>query len=72
MARRRVFVANPVTQQAVTNWSISTVCVEPAGGPYTYHVAAQLIANNAPAIVSGSSTVLPWLRGTLTATVVNK
>ena len=72
VARRRVFAENAVTQQAVTNWSISTVCVEPPGGPYTYHVAAQLVANNAPVIVSGSSTVLNWLRGTLTATVINK
>ena len=38
VARRRVFAANPVTQQAVSNWSISTVCVEPAGGPHTHHV----------------------------------
>jgi hypothetical protein len=73
VARRRVFAANSVAQQAVTNWAISTICVEPPGGPYKYHVAAQLLAaSGSAAVVAGSSTVVPWLRGTLTATVINK
>jgi hypothetical protein len=71
--RRRVFAANAVAQQTVTNWSISAVDVLPPGGPYTYRVAAQLVANNgSAAVVSGSSTTVPWLRGTLTAAVINK
>jgi hypothetical protein len=73
VARRRVFAANSVAQQAVTNWAISTISVEPPGGPYKYRVAAQLIANNgSAAVVAGSSTIVPWLRGTLTATAINK
>jgi hypothetical protein len=73
IGRRRVFAANPVQQQTVTNWSISVIDVEKAGGPYVYRVAAQLVANNGSnAIVSGSPTVAPWLRGTLTAVVINK
>ena len=73
VARRRVFAANAVAQQAVSNWSFSVVDVEPPGGPYTYRVAAQLVGNNGSnAVVSGSSTTVPWLRGTLTAVVINK
>jgi hypothetical protein len=73
IARRRVFAANGVAQQAVTNWSMSVIDVEKAGGPYVYRVAAQLVANNGSnAVVSGSSTTVPWLRGTLTAVVINK
>ena len=81
VARRRVFAANAVAQQAVANWSISTVCVEPPGGPYTYHVVSQLVANNVNQVfVSGPPqapppslpTPLNWLRGELTATVINK
>jgi hypothetical protein len=73
IGRRRVFAANSVAQQAVSNWSMSVVDVERAGGPYVYRVAAQLIANNGSnAVVSGSSTTVPWLRGTLTAVVINK
>ena len=68
-----MFAANPVQQQAVTNWSISVIDVEGAGGPYVYNVAAQLVGNNGSnAIVSGSPTLVPWLRGTLTAVVINK
>jgi hypothetical protein len=73
VARRRVFAANAVAQQTVVNWSFSIVCVEPPGGPYTYRVAAQLVQNSgAAAVVSGSSTLVPWLRGTLTAVLINK
>jgi hypothetical protein len=73
IARRRVVAANAVAQQAVTNWSFSVVDNRPAGGPYIYKVAAQLVANNgANAIVSGTPTTVPWLRGTLTAIVINK
>jgi hypothetical protein len=73
IARRRVFAANNVAQQAISNWSMSVVDPATAGGPYVYRVAAQLVANNGSnAIVSGSSTVVPWLRGTLTAVVINK
>jgi hypothetical protein len=81
VARRRIFAANTAQQQALTNWSISTVCVEPPGGPYTYHVTAQLVSNNVPVFVSGPPSVaippapltpLSWLRGTLTAVLVNK
>jgi hypothetical protein len=73
VARRRVFAANAVAQPTITNWSFSTVCVEPPGGPYRYRVMAQLFGNNGSfAVVSGSSTSNPWLRGTLTAVVVNK
>ena len=73
IGRRRVFAANPVQQQTVTNWSISVIDVEGAGGPYVYRVAAQLVGNNGSnAIVSGSPTLVPWLRGTLTAVVINK
>jgi hypothetical protein len=73
IARRRVFAANPVAQQSVTNWAFSVVDVEPPGQPYTYRVAAQLVTSNgAPALVSGSSSTLPWLRGALTAVVINK
>ena len=81
VARRRIFAANPAQQQAITNWSISTVCIEPPGGPYTYHVTAQLVSNNVPVFVSGPPsltipplplTPLSWLRGTLTAILINK
>jgi hypothetical protein len=73
IGRRRVFAANAVAQQTVANWSFSVVDVEPPGEPYTYRVAAQLVTGNgAPALVSGSATTLPWLRGTLTAVVINK
>jgi hypothetical protein len=73
IARRRVFAANSVAQQTVSNWSMSVIDVERAGGPYTYRVAAQLVGNNGSnAVVSGSSTTVPWLRGTLTAVVINK
>jgi len=73
IGRRRVFAANAVAQQTVANWSFSVVDVEPPGQPYTYRVAAQLVTGNgAPALVSGSATTLPWLRGTLTAVVINK
>ena len=42
--------------------------IGPAGGPYIYKVAAQLVANNGSnAMVSGTPTTVPWLRGTLTA-----
>jgi len=73
IGRRRVFAANPVQQQTVVNWSLSVIDVERAGGPYVYRVAAQLIGNNGSnAIVSGSPTVAPHNRGTLTAVVINK
>jgi hypothetical protein len=73
VSRRRVFAANAVGQSTMTNWSFSTVCVEPPGGPYKYRVMAQLVGNNGSfAVVSGSTTTNPWLRGTLTAVVVNK
>ena len=75
VARRRVFAGNaatPLLAQAIANWSISTVCVEPPGGPYTYHVAAQLISNSVPVLISGSSSVLSHLRGTLSAILINK
>jgi len=73
IGRRRVYAANAVAQQAVTNWSFSVVDVRTAGGPYVYKVAAQLVANNGSnAIVSGTPTTVPWLRGTLTAVVLNK
>jgi hypothetical protein len=73
IGRRRVFAANGVAQQAVSNWSLSVIDVEKAGGPYVYRVSAQLVANNGSnAVVSGSSTTVPWLRGTLTAVVINK
>jgi len=75
VARRRVFAGNaatPILAQAIANWSISTVCVEPPGGPYTYHVAAQLISNSVPVLISGSSSVLSHLRGTLSAILINK
>lgn len=79
LARRRVFAGNVAAlqtnvgvPQTVTNWSFSVIDVQPAG-PYTYKVSAQLVANSGPnAVVSGSSTTLPWLRGTLTAVAVNK
>jgi hypothetical protein len=73
IARRRVVAANAVAQQAVTNWSFSVIDTREAGGPYIYKVAAQLVGNNGSnAIVSGSPTIVPWLRGTLTAIVINK
>ena len=73
VARRRIFAANAVAQQTVTNWSFSAVDLQPPGGPYTYRVAAQLVANNgANAVVSGSPTIEPWLRGSLSAVVINK
>jgi hypothetical protein len=81
VARRRVLAANAVDRvQSVANWSFSIVCVEPPGGPYTYRVMAQLFQNVAPnlpgpgpsVVVSGTSTFLPYLRGTLTAVVINK
>jgi hypothetical protein len=75
IGRRRVFVANAVAQQAVVNWAFSVIDVEPPGQPYTYRVAAQLVTSNGgptPLVVSGSSTTTPWLRGTLTAVVINK
>ena len=73
IGRRRVFAANAVAQQSVANWSFAVVDDEPPGSPYTYRVAAQLVTSSGvPAIVSGSSTTLPWLRGTLTAVVINK
>jgi hypothetical protein len=73
IGQRRVFAANSVAQQTVSNWSMSVVDDEDPGGPYVYRVAAQLVANNGSrAIVSGSSTFAPWLRGTLTAVVINK
>ena len=73
VARRRVFAANgSQQQQAIASWSISTVCVEPPGGPYVYHVAAQVVSNNVPILISGSSSVLSYLRGTLTAVLINK
>ena len=57
----------------VTNWSFTAVDVPLVGGPYTYRVAAQLVANNgANAVVSGSTTTVPWLRGSLSAVVINK
>jgi hypothetical protein len=88
LARRKIYAANmvlnppPVTTpptpplavpQAVTNWTISVIDNPTAGGPYKYRVAALLVGNNgANAVVSGSSAVLPHLRGTLTAVVINK
>ncbi len=56
----------------MTNWSLSVVDSEKPGS-YVYRVAAQLVGNNGSnAIVSGSPTLVPWLRGTLTAVVINK
>jgi hypothetical protein len=73
IGRRRVVAAKPVPQQTVVNWSISVIDVEGAGGPYVYRVAAQLVGNNGSnAIVSGSPTIAPWLRGTMTAVVINQ
>jgi len=79
VARRRIFAANATQQQAIANWAISTVCVEPPGGPYTYHVAAQLVSNSVPVFVSGPPllsstppTPLSWNRGTLSAVLINK
>jgi hypothetical protein len=73
LARRRMFAANAVAQQTVTNWSFGAVDVPAVGGPYTYRVGAQLVGNNgANAVVSGSATTVPWLRGSLSAVVINK
>jgi hypothetical protein len=85
IGRRRVYAANMIlpppippalpqaVPQALANWTISVIDTPPAGGPYKYRVAAQLVANNgANAVVSGSSATVPWLRGTLTAVVINK
>jgi hypothetical protein len=76
LARRRVFAANSVAQQAVTNWSMSVVDVERAGGPYVYRVVAQIIGNNGSSAVISGSTAAPatnaHLRGTLTAVIINK
>jgi hypothetical protein len=75
IGRRRVFmaVANAVFQQPIVNWAFSVIDVEPPGQPYTYRVAAQLVTSGgAQVFVSGSSTTGPWLRGTLTAVVINK
>jgi hypothetical protein len=80
VARRRVLAANAVDHlQSIANWSFSIVCVEPPGGPYTYRVMAQLFQNTITVgvpgpsvVVSGTSTFLPYLRGTLTAVVINK
>ena len=72
IGRRRIFAFNSIAQQAVTNWSLSVVDSQKPGS-YVYRVAAQLVGNNGSnAIVSGSSTLVPWLRGTLTAVVINK
>jgi len=85
LARRRVYAANmvlnppvppavpPAVPQAITNWTLSVVDTPAPGGPYKYRVAAQLVANSGVnAIVGGSATTVPWLRGTLTAAVINK
>ena len=72
IGRRRVFASNAVAQQAVSNWSLSVVDVEKPGS-YVYRVAAQLVGNNGSnAVVSGSPLLVPWLRGTLTAVVINR
>jgi hypothetical protein len=68
-----LFAANLLGQQGFANWGFSVVDVEPPGVTYTYRVAAQLVGNNGlAAIVSGSATSAPWLRGTLTAVLLNK
>jgi hypothetical protein len=75
IGRRRVFTANAVAQQSVANWSFAVVDDEAPGLSYTYRVAAQLVQTNGPpnvAIVAGSNATLPWLRGTLSAVVINK
>jgi hypothetical protein len=86
--QRRVYAANAVDrQQSVANWSFSVTLDRQPPGSYTYRVAAQLVATNASltstaALVSGGAplepppalnvTTRPWLRGTLTAVIVNK
>ena len=75
IGRRRIFAANTVAQQAVTNWAFSVLefdPVLPVPLAYTYRVAAQLVTYNstAGAVVSGNPT--SPLRGTLTAVVINK
>jgi len=77
IGRRRLFannvVINSVPQQGFANWSFAVVDVEPPGVTYTYRVAAQLVGNNgSAAIISGGPASAPWLRGTLTAVVLNK
>jgi len=73
LARRRVFAANSVAQQTVTNWSMSVVDSAKPGGLYVYRVTAQIIGNNgSSAVISGSSATNSHLRGTLTAVVINK
>jgi hypothetical protein len=73
IGRRRLFAANLLGQQGFANWAFSVVDVEPPGVAYTYRVAAQLVGNNgSAAIVSGGPVNAPWLRGTLTAVVLNR
>ena len=73
IGRRRLFAGNLLGQQGFANWAFSVMDVEPAGVTYTYRVTAQLVGNNgSAAIISGSATNAPWLRGTLTAVLINR
>ena len=73
IGRRRLFAGNLLGQQGFANWAFSVIDVQPSGVSYTYRVAAQLVGNNgSAAIVSGSAMNAPWLRGTLTAVLINK
>ena len=69
LAQRRVFAADTaVVQQAVSQWSFTVVDRPAVGGPYSYRVAAQWLAGTASGtVVGGSSTTVPHLRATLTA-----
>jgi hypothetical protein len=79
LGRRRVLAANTSLidkhgdiQAGVANWAFSVFDPEPPGGPYTYHVSAQIVSSSGPrAVVSGGSS-LPHLRGTVTAVLINK
>ena len=74
LARRRLFAGNLLGQQGSANWAFMVMDVEPAGvAAYTYRVTAQLVGNNgSAAIISGTATNAPWLRGTLTAVLINR
>lgn len=72
---RRVFAANALGQSGIANWSFSVVDVQAPGGPYTYRVVAKVASGMftaAGVTVSGSATIAPHLRGTLTAVGINR
>jgi hypothetical protein len=79
IGRRRIVVANAVAGASIVNWAFSFalngVDLPAVGTLNTYHVSAKgflTSANSQGAWVSGSSITRPELRGTLTATLINR